>query len=133
MTASEVFFDSWAWWEVLHETPKGKALSTKYGPGSSYRVHTSVLSVAELGSKLLRRGDDTRARRMVTMIEGDSQLHPVNQVDAQSAARLHPELKKKHDRAGIADALILCAAQRLGHILISGDRAFQGRTDVTDR
>lgn len=133
MTVSEVFFDSWAWWEVLHDTPKGMALSTKYGPGSGCRVHTSVLSVAELGSKLLRQGDEKRARRMVTMIEGDSQLHPVNLADAQAAARLHPELKKRHDRAGIADALILCAAQRLGHILVSGDRAFQGRIDVTDR
>lgn len=133
MTASEVFFDSWAWWEVLHETPKGQGLSTRYGPGSGSRVHTSVLTLAELGSKLLRQGDDKGARRLFTLIESDSQIHPVNQLDAQAAAHLHPELKRNHDRAGIADALILCAAQRLGRVLISGDRAFDGRTDVTDK
>lgn len=132
MTDSDIFFDSDPWQDVLGRTARGRALSRKYGPGTGIRVHTSALSLAEIGAKRLNDRHPLEAiEGALSVIERDSHaIHPVTAEDARSAWRLRAELRKADQKAGLTDALILSQARRLGYPLISADRAFEGQRDV---
>src|SRR3972149_12130566 len=49
-----VLFDSWAWWEVLEETPAGRVLSERYLEARRVRVLTVDYTLAEVAAKLAR-------------------------------------------------------------------------------
>ena len=126
MTVSDVLFDTWAWWEVLHGTPRGAALWKKYGRPSSVRIHSSLLTLAELSVKLTREGRRTRVAGALSVVESSSRVHAVSRSHAERAGPLLAALRARCPDAGLVDALILACAQELGSILISGDAAYSG-------
>lgn len=126
MTGSDVFFDTWAWWEVLHETKTGHRLWRTYAT----RVHTSVLTLSELSSKLGRMGHTHRAAKVLEHVAAESTIHPVTADDARAAGPLHVELRTRDPDAGLLDALILAGARQRNLPLISADAAFGGLEDV---
>ena len=129
MTDSDVFFDSDPWFDVLRGTERGRRLGAKYG---AVRIHTSLLSLAEIGAKLLETGSPAGdVEKAVALIERDSHaVHPLTVDDARCAWRRRAELRKTHPDAGLSDAIILCQAERLGYPLVSADQAFRGRKNV---
>ncbi|HLE48267.1 MAG TPA: PIN domain-containing protein [Candidatus Thermoplasmatota archaeon] len=129
MTDSDVFFDSDPWLEVLRETPRGKRIGEKY---RASRIHTSLLSLAELGAKLLETGSPANeVEKAVALVERDSHaVYPLTVDDARCSWRRRAELRKAHPDAGLSDAMILCQAERLGFPLVSADKAFKGRKNV---
>ncbi|HLE46879.1 MAG TPA: PIN domain-containing protein [Candidatus Thermoplasmatota archaeon] len=131
MTGSDVFFDSWAWWEVLAGTKKGRSLWAKYASAGGGRIHSSVLTIAEIASKLARTGHPANIEAMVGVVEGESSLHQVTIAHARAAGALHVDLRRRAPEASLADALILAAARSEGLTLVSGDAAFHGLPDVT--
>lgn len=134
MNASEeVLFDTWAWWEVLHETPKGRQLWKRYGGHLPIRIRTSVLTLAELLAKLVEVGYPRPPEEALAFVETRTRVEPVSEEQARKAGPLRRELRLKSPKAGLVDALILAAAQGAGLALISGDRAYVGRADVRAR
>lgn len=128
---ADVFYDSWAWIESLSGTPAGGRLDKKYGPGRPGRIHTSILALAEIASRLARRGHSALVNETLDRVEraADDRVHALTVDDVRHAADLHVELRKDGD-ASLADALMLSQARRLGLTFISGDRAFRNQSDV---
>lgn len=130
MTGSEVVFDAWAWWEILHDTETGRRLRSKYVASDRWRVHTSAVTVHELASKLVRTGSEELVATLEAGLHLQSLVHPLTGSDARRAGRLHAELRGRRGDAGLIDALVLDLARRLGAPLISADSAFSGFPDV---
>lgn len=130
MTASEVLFDTWAWCEVLWDTPVGRRLRKRYFDRQGVRVHTSVLSLTEIGVKLTRLGSADRIGGVFASIQASSTLQPVDHSIAESAVAIREELRRRSPDAGTIDALLLATSRSLGARLVSGDRAFSGEPDV---
>lgn len=128
MTASEVVFDTWAWWEVLHGTATGRRLqSTHLAKG---KVHSCAFVLAELGAKLADADRTEELQAVVQRIASAGRIIAVDDHLAQAAGPLRKTLRKHDPEASLADAVMLAAARSLGLPLVSGDRAFRGQPGV---
>jgi predicted nucleic acid-binding protein len=128
MTVSDVVFDTWAWWEIIHATPRGKVLQSRYLAKGS--VATSAYAVAELTARLSEAG---KADAISPALQRIASAGPVVAVDlqlAEKAGRLRMELRRADRNASLADAVMLVTARHLGLKLVSGDPAFKGQPDV---
>jgi predicted nucleic acid-binding protein len=124
---SDVLFDTWAWFEVLGASAKGKRLLSRY----EGRIQTSVIAVAEAGLKVGSRHGIEKAERTMLAIESNSKtVHEVTLEDAKTAVALRPILRQRDRHASLGDALVLSTARRVGLPLVSGDPAFAGEADV---
>ena len=124
-----VLFDSWAWWEVLEETPVGVALADRYLQPRPVRVVSLDYTFAEVAAKLARidRAEDVEpALDAIATVE----VIPITREIATLAATLQDELRRKSGDASVWDAVMLAAARLLGAILISGDPCYAGQRDV---
>ena len=129
VSASAVVFDSWAWWEVFHATPAGKALDRKY-LGDKRVVVTPTLAIAELSAKLHRVGRRNEGERIAAWIGAYGRTQVLDEEAATHAGRLLEHLREGHRDASLADAIMLATARTLGLPLISADAAFAGTPDV---
>lgn len=127
MTGSSVLLDTWAWWEILSGSSTGDRLRRRYLEAPNRRVHTSVITVAELSIKLAALGQSNRVPAIVASLRAFSELQDVTPEIAQAAGPLRSELRRRAPQAGLADALALATAQRLGARLVSADAAFRTR------
>jgi tRNA(fMet)-specific endonuclease VapC len=124
-----VLLDSWAWWEILEETPVGIALAERYLVPRRIRVLSVDYTLAEIAAKLARinRAEDVeRALDAIASVE----ILPITVDVATLAARLQVELRQENGHASVGDAVILAAARLLGATLISGDPCYAGQPDV---
>ena len=131
MTASEVALDSWAWWEVLTDTAKGRRLSKKYLEREEARVHTSAITIAEITAKLAALDRRADIAPIVQAISGKGRVHEVSTDIAELAGPLRDDLRRTNRSASLADAIVLITARKLGVDLVSADPAFSGHPDVT--
>lgn len=130
MTASEAILDTSAWWEILHGTPKGRALAGRFMDGGR-RPHASALTLAELASKLAAmQAPADRIEQALLSLRVHGQVHPVTADVAEQGGLLRAELRKADPSASLADAILLATALDLGVPLVSDDAAFRGRRDV---
>lgn len=128
MTASEIVFDTWAWWEVLHGTSTGRRLQTTYL--AKGKVHSSAFVLVELAAKLAEGGLEDEVPRLLQRIATAGRIVPVDDRIAQAAGLLRARLRERDPRAGLADAVMLATARHLGCRLVSADGAFRGQSDV---
>ncbi len=131
MTASEgkVVFDSWAWVEVLHDTPAGRRLHAGYV--SSDRVVTPALAVTEVAGRYWRLGAPwQQVDQVIASLRARSDIHPLDDDVAALAAQLSKSLRERDPNASYADAVMLATARTLGLPLVSHDPAFRGCPDV---
>lgn len=128
MTASEVVFDTWAWWEVLHGTATGRRLQSTYLAVG--KVHASVYVLAELSAKLADAGRDKDLGDVAHRLASAGRLVPVDAAIAAEAGRLRKALRRRDPGASLADAIMLATARGLGLKLVSADVAFRGLPDV---
>jgi predicted nucleic acid-binding protein len=124
-----VLFDSWAWWEVLEETPAGRVLAERYLEARRVRVLTVDYTLAEVAAKLARID---RAQDIEGALDAIStaDMVPITPEIAALAATLQVELRKETGDASVGDAVMLAAARLHGIVLISGDPCYAGQRDV---
>lgn len=128
MNASEVVFDTWAWWEVLHGTPTGRRLQATYLAAG--KVHSSAYVVAELAAKLADAGREKDLAEVTHRLASAGRLIPVDAAVAAEAGRLRKALRRRDPGASLADAIMLATARGLGLRLVSAGVAFKGQPDV---
>lgn len=125
MTGSSVVFDTWAWWEILGDSAKGRRLEEAYLKRSNVHVYTSVISLGELSAKLSAMGRDRQVADVASSIRSHSDLVDVTVELALQAGFLRTRLRKRDDQASLADAIVMATAQRYGALVISEDPAFR--------
>lgn len=130
MTESDVLFDTWAWWEYLHQTPTGASLRMRYFVDGTARVHTSSLTIAEVSARLDADGASDRIAPACSAIRRMSHLWDVTADIAQEAGPIRRELRDRARSASLADAIILVTARKAGARLVSADPAFRGIAGV---
>lgn len=128
MTASDVVFDSWAWFEVLAGSPAGRRIEAHVAAG---RVVTPAYAVTEVLGKHWRGGATwQQADDIANTMRARSRIHPLDDDIAALAAQLMVSLRQRDPHASYADAVMLATARTLGLPLISNDKAFTGCPDV---
>jgi predicted nucleic acid-binding protein len=130
VSASEVLFDTWAWWEVLGDSLVGRRLAKRFLRPPGRTVHTSVLTLGELAAKMARQGDTKKIDLMELAVRSASRLHDVSAAIALRGGRLREELRRREPNASLADGIILATARTAGVRLVSADRAFRGLPDL---
>lgn len=133
MPRNDVFFDTWAWWEYLGGTQTGRHLARAYVRQPRVRIHTSILSLAEISGRLAVRDHVNRTRGTLARIDGRSTIHTVPREVVETSGSLRSELRRADPGASIIDALILATSRHVGTPLISADPAFAGQADVRSR
>jgi predicted nucleic acid-binding protein len=119
---SKLVVDTWAWLEYLEGSESGKVVDSKFA--ESEELWTSSVSLAELVSKYRRRGmSEEVAVRAVTSL---SRVREVDADNAVEAGRIHAEVKGKSPGFGLADAMVLQLARKVGARVLTGDQDFRG-------
>ena len=126
MTESDVLFDTSAWWDYLFETPAGARLRTRFVESGRTRIHTSAISLGEIGARLSEQGAEGQIGTVCGAIRRMSRVWDITADIAQDAGPARSRLRKEAKDASLADAVVLVTAQRAGARIISSDRAFRG-------
>ena len=128
-----VVLDSWAWWEILHDTPTGRQLSRRYVEGAEVKLLTVNLALAEVACKLERLGRHATIAPCLRGIEEAGEVLPITREIAAASAPLLAALRREDPHASLADAVMLAAARARGAVLISDDPCYRGQDDVRAR
>jgi predicted nucleic acid-binding protein len=132
VNASDIVFDTSAWWEVLRGSEAGTRLNEGYLRDSSRRVHTSAITIGELSAKLGSLGETERAERALVAIRRASELHDVTPDVAFRAGILRSELRATDGSAILADGIVVATARSIAGKLVSSDPAFRGLPDLIE-
>ena len=124
MSGSDLLFDTWAWWEYLHETPTGASLRRRYVDGGRFRIHTSAISLGEIAARLDTDGHADRTDLACGGIRRLSHLWDVTADLCQEAGRVRSRLRRSSPSASLADAIVFVTARRAGARIVSADPAF---------
>ncbi len=130
MTDSDVLFDTWAWWEYLFQTPTGQSLRKRFVEGDRFRLHTSAISLGEIGARLAEDGAGDRVAAACGSIRRMSRIWDVTADIAQAAGPARRDLRSEDRSASLADSIVLVTARRAGARIVSADPAFRGVPDV---
>ena len=123
---SDVLFDTSAWWEYLFETPMGARLRARFVEGDRTRIHTSAISLGEIGARLSEQGTEGQIGMVCGAIRRMSRIWDITADIAQDAGPARSRLRRDTKDASLADAIVLITAQRAGALIVSSDRAFRG-------
>ena len=127
-----VFLDTWAWWEVLHDTPTGRRLARRYVEAPDTLVYTVDVALAEVACKLARVGRGEEIGGCLETILNSSEVVPITKEIAVLAGPLLLELRGEDSDASGADAVMLAAARTHHATLVSADPCYRGQSDVTE-
>lgn len=130
MTESDLLFDTWAWWEYLHDTEVGARLRVRYIVSGKSRIHTSAISLGEIAAQLAGQGASARVSAACGAIRRMSHIWDVTGDIAQEGGVARAKLRQHASQASLADGIILATAQRAGARIVSNDPAFNGQTGV---
>ena len=133
MTESDVLFDTWAWWEYLFQTSTGAALRQRFVEGDRFRLHTSAISLGEIGARLIEDEAGERVETTCGSIRRMSRVWDVTADIAQEAGPARARLRKVERSASLADAIVFVTARKAGARIVSADPAFRGLPDVISR
>ena len=133
MTDSDLVFDTWAWWEYLHQTVAGASLRARFISGGNFRLHTSSISIGELSARLQSDGAVERISGACGAVRRMSHVWDVTADIAQEAGPARARLRESSDSASLADAIILVTAQRAGARIVSADPAFKDVPGIVRR
>ncbi len=118
--------DSFAWFEYFSGSEAGKRAADHI---EERRTLTPTIVVAELSEKYMRAGADFKEK--LKFISFRSTLIPLDERIAEYAGRLSVERKRKIERWGIVDSIILATARLNECRIITGDEHFRDlRTEV---
>lgn len=113
--------DAWAWLEYLNGSNLGLKVKELIKNGN---VFTSAVTVAEVISKVERKGMDTSvAFNAITSL---SKIIEIDEFFSREAGLLHADIKKSRPNFGLADSFVLQAAINLHAKVLTGDPDFKG-------
>lgn len=115
--------DAYAWIEYFIESDKGKKVK-RFVESPENEIFTSIITMAEVCSISKRKNRDVDLG--YNAITNLSNIHFINLELAKEAGILHAEIRKKIKDFGLADALVLLTARKLGAKIITGDPHFKG-------
>jgi len=118
--------DSYAWIEYLDGSDSG--LKVRDILMSDAELFTISISVAEIISRTKRRQKDVDVA--YNTIIRNSKIINVNEELGREAGIRHAEIRAKIKDFGLADALILTAARKLGAKILTGDPHFKSFKEV---
>ncbi|MCI4347281.1 MAG: PIN domain-containing protein [Thermoplasmata archaeon] len=133
MAESDLLFDTWAWWEYLHGTSVGVSLRTRFLANGRFRIHTSVISLAELSARLHTDHVGDRVPVACGSIRRMSHIWDVTADLAQEVGAARARLRNSSSAASLADAIILLTARNAGARIVSADPAFRDVPGVIAR
>lgn len=122
--------DSWAWWEVLHDTDAGKRITRSYLRDTEVRLVAVDLALAELSAKLAGTGRGDAIAETLRRVEAAADITSIGKEAAAGAGALLVELRRADKDASLADAVMLAVARTRGAKLLSTDPCFAGQKDV---
>ncbi len=114
--------DAYAWIEYLDGTSKGAGVRDKIEDPHNTCV-TSVVKLAEVVSKFIRKGRDPRLA--LRALEDNSKVQAVDVTLARLAGEVHAEVRRKVADFGLADAFVLATARSKGFKVLTGDPHFK--------
>jgi len=120
------FVDSSAWIEYLEGSSIGEQV-WKLLSGDN-EIFVSSINVAEVVSKVTRAGKD--AKIAFDSMISNSKVFDLKVDEAREAGLLHAEMKRKNKSFGLADAMILVSARKVGGKLVTKDSHFKGISNV---
>lgn len=124
---TDLVVDSWAWIEYLEGSELGAKVRDVMRDERN-KLHTHIVSIAEIISKEKRRNKDTEiAWKAITNL---TKILPMDESDSKAVGLLHAELKSKKKNLGRADSFVLYAARTIGGRVLTGDPDFRGISDV---
>ncbi|MBI2664640.1 PIN domain-containing protein [Candidatus Woesearchaeota archaeon] len=111
--------ESSAWAEYLGGTGKGEKVRQMIEHDVAA---TSVIAIVELADKFQR--ENQKFDTSLKFIKSRAAIIPITEWIALEAARLKKEIRSKHPKFGIADALHLATAMQEKAVLITFDADF---------
>jgi predicted nucleic acid-binding protein len=133
VTESDLLFDTWAWWEYLHDTGIGRSLRERFTTHPRFRLHTSAITLGELGARLDSDGASERIPIACGAIRRTSHVWDVTADIAQEAGPARSQLRESAESASLADAIILVTSRKAGARIVSADPAFASIPGVVRR
>jgi len=113
--------DSWAWMEYLNGSSAGRRV--KEIEDDSNEIFTHVVSLAEIASKVKRRGRDVEVAW--NAVKTNSKISYVDEYDSKKAGLLHAKTKSTIPNFSLGDAFVLAAARELEAKVLTGDPDFE--------
>lgn len=114
--------DSYAWIEYFIGSYKGEKVGNIVETEDN-ELFTPSIVVAEVASITSReKKDPEQAYKNILML---SKTYELNHELAKEAGILHAEMRKKMHDFGMADAVILLTARKLGAKIVTGDPHFK--------
>ena len=114
--------DSFSWIEYLIASSKGAKIK-EIIESESNEIYTSIISIAEIASITKRENRDVEeADKTINRL---SKIYAINPKFAKEAGLLHAEIRKDIKDFGLADAIILLAARKIGAKVLTGDEHFK--------
>lgn len=115
--------DAWAWIEYFRGTEYGSKLNDILEDPAT-DIYTCAITVAEIISKTARDRRDVEAA--YDMLLSNSQIIKLDEQISKQAGLFHSKMRQTSKDFGIADAIILAAANKLEAKIITGDPHFKG-------
>lgn len=115
--------DAHAWIEYFIGSDKGNEVK-KIVESENNEVFTSIITIAEVVSITKRENRDAE-QKYLDMVNL-SKIYGINLDLAKEAGILHAEVRKTIKDFGLADAIVLSTARKLGAKIVTGDPHFKG-------
>jgi len=124
---TDIIIDSWAWIEYLDGSDLGSKVRDII-MNEQNRLHTHVVSIAEITSKEKRRKKDPEI--VWKAITNLTNILRADEMDCKAVGLLHAEMKIKFRNFGLTDSFVLHAARKIGGRILTGDPDFKGITEA---
>lgn len=121
MSEINILLDTSILVEFFDSTAKGVILKEYFN--SDYRIFTPSIVIAELSSKLKRKGFEPT--RFINEIKNSTNVVSLNEIVAEESGKLHAELRKTNKNVSLADCIIITHAKTLNSKVITCDRHFE--------
>lgn len=115
--------DAHAWIEYFLGSDRGSKVK-EILESEQNGIFTSIITIAEVTSITKRENKD--AEEKYNDIINLSKIYGITAEFAKEAGILHAEIRKKIKDFGLADAVVLLTARKLGAKLVTGDPHFKG-------
>lgn len=115
-------FDTYAWIEYFIGSNEGKIVKQLL---ERENISTSIISIAELSDKYHREKLINEWQERYNFIINKSTVLPISLENAKKVGQRKWELRDKGESVGLADSLLIEAAEEKNLIIVTGDPHFK--------
>jgi len=119
----KIVFDTYAWIEYFKGSETGAKVK-QIVESKENEVFSSLITIAEVCSIFKRQDRDVE--QAYSGITNLSKIFFINLEIAKEIGILHAEIREKIKDFGMADAIVLLTARKLGAKIVTGDPHFKG-------